>query len=307
MDHPEEFSKISGKISGIYCFTNKVNGKKLIGLSSDIRQRFSKYKSALKYGVFRNIYFQNSWNKHGDDNFEFSILELCSVNKLGPNERKWIKFYKSNVSKFGYNRSSGGVKNVKYIREVGRKISKSLMGHPTSDETKKKLSKSATGRIKSLETRRKLSKANKGKKRTLSTRKRISKAMKGRVFSEEHCKNLSKAKRGKPLSEKALKALIGRKASEEAKWNISKSFQKRFYKNKTGFKGVQGHGIKFKYGFSSAISYKNQRIYIGLFKTNWEAAEAYDKKAIELFGEGALTNKKIKIMELINVLQKRIE
>lgn len=43
-------------------------------------------------------------------------------------------------------------------------------------------------------------------------------------------------------------------------------------------------------GFSSFIRKNNSRMYIGQFKTELEAARAYDKKAIELYGENAILN-----------------
>jgi len=61
--------------------------------------------------------------------------------------------------------------------------------------------------------------------------------------------------------------------------------------NTTGFKGV----FKQTYSFNYFAQIKKARkvYYIGSFKTAIEAAQAYDKKAIELFGEYTLTNKKM--------------
>ena len=55
----------------------------------------------------------------------------------------------------------------------------------------------------------------------------------------------------------------------------------------TGYKGVFKNGSNT---FMACIVKDRKRIYIGNFKTALEASRAYDKKAVELFGEYAFTN-----------------
>lgn len=52
------------------------------------------------------------------------------------------------------------------------------------------------------------------------------------------------------------------------------------------FKGIKKHRKKFQ----AHIGYKNKLIYIGTFISDIEAARAYDKKALEIFGEFANIN-----------------
>lgn len=56
--------------------------------------------------------------------------------------------------------------------------------------------------------------------------------------------------------------------------------------NSSGFKGVHARGSRWIAG----ITHNRRLIHIGMFKTAEEAATAYDAKAVELFGEYALTN-----------------
>jgi len=56
--------------------------------------------------------------------------------------------------------------------------------------------------------------------------------------------------------------------------------------NSSGFKGVHARGSRWIAG----ITHNRKLIHIGMFKTAEEAARAYDAKAVELFGEYALTN-----------------
>lgn len=54
------------------------------------------------------------------------------------------------------------------------------------------------------------------------------------------------------------------------------------------YKGVSWHRSSKRW--QVLINYNKERIYLGLFTNEIEAAKVYDKKAIELFGEFARTN-----------------
>lgn len=58
--------------------------------------------------------------------------------------------------------------------------------------------------------------------------------------------------------------------------------------NTSGYKGV--YFDKSKKKFKAQIKLKQKPIFIGRYKTSIEAAQAYDKKAKELFGEFAYLN-----------------
>jgi group I intron endonuclease len=96
------------KVSGIYMIKNLTNEKIYIGQSVDIQKRFWDHKRELKYKTHRNSYIQRSWDKYGENNFLFEIIEEYPRELLNERETYWIKFYKSNNSTHGYNTNDGG-------------------------------------------------------------------------------------------------------------------------------------------------------------------------------------------------------
>lgn len=65
------------RICGIYTITNKINGKLYLGSSIDINKRWHKHKTELRKKRHKNQHLQNSWNKYGEHNFDFIIVEKC--------------------------------------------------------------------------------------------------------------------------------------------------------------------------------------------------------------------------------------
>lgn len=91
---------------GIYYIKNKTNGKMYIGKSIDIQKRWKSHKTQLKNGNHVNPHLQSSWDKYGDNAFEFSIIEECACEELNDREKYWIQFYDSFNN--GYNLTFGG-------------------------------------------------------------------------------------------------------------------------------------------------------------------------------------------------------
>lgn len=96
------------KISGIYCIENMINHKKYIGLSKNISQRFSNHKTHLNGGYHINDHLQSAWNKYGEDNFKFYIIETCCEGELKEKEIYYIKKYQTKNRLYGYNQTMGG-------------------------------------------------------------------------------------------------------------------------------------------------------------------------------------------------------
>ena len=96
------------KLCGIYCIENIVNNKKYIGMSRNIKRRWSEHKSHLNSNIHVNKYLQSAWNKYGENNFKFYIIETCNEDKLGERECYYIQFYHTLSHENGYNLTVGG-------------------------------------------------------------------------------------------------------------------------------------------------------------------------------------------------------
>lgn len=81
---------------GIYKFQNKKNNKIYIGQSNNIPRRFYEH-------LFRNEQIiDKAIKKHGIVNFDFQIIEECSIDELNQKESYWIEYYQSKIP-YGYN------------------------------------------------------------------------------------------------------------------------------------------------------------------------------------------------------------
>lgn len=119
-------------IQGIYKITCLADQKVYIGLSSDIEKRFKTHLSKLRHNHHVNAHLQGAWNKYGENNFTFEILELCdNQDQLKSKEIEYISLYNSTNHKYGYNITPGGdgvMDNSNH--EVGEKKSISTSRRP---------------------------------------------------------------------------------------------------------------------------------------------------------------------------------
>ena len=181
----ENQDELSKKKWCVYMHTNKFNGKRYIGITSQnpIRRwgtKGTKYK--------KNKHFWAAIQTYGWNNFQHEII-LCNetFEYACAVEKCLIKHYKSNAPMYGYNQSIGG--------------DKASLGRSLSDETKRKLSEINKGKVIPKETRDKISQSEKGRIFPDDVKKKISEGLKGRVLSEESKKKMSDAKKGNGTTE----------------------------------------------------------------------------------------------------------
>lgn len=154
------------KISGVYIILNKINGKFYIGSSVNIKSRWSLHKKQLRENSHHSKYLQRSWNKYGEENFLFSIMEECEREECLNIENKWLNFHNTSNIEYGYN-------TVKEAHNT--------LGYKHTAETRLKLKQLHKDRI---------------EKMTLEEfaeyKSVLSNARKGKVLSEKHSLALRK-------------------------------------------------------------------------------------------------------------------
>lgn len=128
----------------VYCHENKVNGKKYVGMTSQVPKR--RWNNGR--GYVNNKHFSRAIEKYGWHNFSHEILYTdLSRNEAEELEKKLIKEYDSANPLKGYNIELGGNSTKKIANETRLKISKALTGHKCSDETRKKISIANSGKV----------------------------------------------------------------------------------------------------------------------------------------------------------------
>lgn len=172
-------------ISGIYCIENIITNKKYIGQSINIKDRWSKHKSELNHQTHDNDYLQKAWNKYGENNFKFYIIERCNIKDLDEKEIYYIEYYNTLNRNYGYNLKSGGQCNGSQVTDyVKEKLSKALKKtYANNEEIREMRRKAALAQWSNPEIKAKILKENNGmygKHHTAEAKKKISEKRMGK-------------------------------------------------------------------------------------------------------------------------------
>jgi|WetSurMetagenome_2_1015567.scaffolds.fasta_scaffold121841_6 excinuclease UvrABC nuclease subunit len=80
--------------SGIYIIRNKINNHIYIGQTTNFKNREKQHFILLKNNKHHSNHLQNAFNKYGENNFEFKIIDrVKSINYLQKIEYLYIKKY----------------------------------------------------------------------------------------------------------------------------------------------------------------------------------------------------------------------
>lgn len=184
---------------GIYKIVNLIDNKVYIGQSKMLEIRKEQHFQKLRANKHGNRYLQFAFNKYGEENFKFEIIEECE--NLNERETYWFNYYKPNVYNLGH---TGNVQTMS--EETRKKIS--LGGRrPCKEETKIKISLSQKGKHRRKHTPEEIEKirqGNLGKKYSLETRQKMRISALGKKRSEESKLKNRLAHLGKKFSKEVI-------------------------------------------------------------------------------------------------------
>lgn len=253
----EFYFKIMSKICGIYKITSPT-GKIYIGQSVDIKRRWSDHKKMPISDKGNMLY--NSFLSHGVDSHKFEILERCSKEMLNEREIYYIEKYQTFDTEHGLNLTKGGDSKVVFSEKTLQKMSKAkkgvrpehLIGYKHSKETRDILREKSMGNKNWL-----------GKNHSEETKAKIREKRAYQVFTEETREKLSKASKGRKYPPEFGERLSLAQMGTKPKGPTSSKFYGVCY-------------LSTRYRWVARITLLRKRIHIGTFKTEIEAAKAYD-------------------------------
>lgn len=140
---------------GIYGIRNKVNNNLYIGKTgNNFGDRRDCHIAALRGGYGVNAHLQRAWNKYGEENFEFEVLQECNKkDDLNALEQEYIRMCKAlgccyNIADGG---EGGGMLGAHLSadakRKIGEKNRANMLGRKASEETRAKMSASQKARF----------------------------------------------------------------------------------------------------------------------------------------------------------------
>jgi group I intron endonuclease len=186
-------------LPGIYAIHHLGSGRFYIGSAhKSIAKRWREHKHYLRRKRHHSTLLQRAWDKYGENEFEFLVLETVSHHEIEQDPRIIITLeqiyldltlcYESgrgfNICKEAYSRYG-----MKASEETRAKLSAIMKGRKHSLETRQRMSLSRVGRKVSVKTREKLRILNLGKTITSEQRRNISQKLTGRKLTKEHRQN----------------------------------------------------------------------------------------------------------------------
>ncbi len=209
---------------GVYACIGSYQSKKLslpiyIGSSGNLKERIQhKHFSTLRSNIHDNIVFQNAWNKYGEKQFVWILLDECNDSKqLLELEQLYLDFCRPFIDEQrGF--------NINHIAD--KPPDTTGIPKPKTEITRRKMSEAGKKKIFTNEHKQNISRACQGEKNgffgkqhsevtkqkmkekwkfrkpvSIETRRKMSDSGRGRKFSEEHKRKIGESNKGRIVSQ----------------------------------------------------------------------------------------------------------
>lgn len=219
---------------GVYVIVSE-DGRKYIGSSSRVEQRFSEHRWNLNRGSHHSPYLQRIWSKRKGKGFTFDILEICAVEQLLSREQHFIDELKPI---FNSAQVAGSRRGVPASEATKAKISKAFKGRKLSAKARANMRRAQKLRAENIteEERRRLSEQMKRTMARPEMRKLASQRATLRNRDPDFRAKVSAGKKGRPgwipteetrrKRSEALKGRVNGPLAESVKRKISKAVKR---------------------------------------------------------------------------------
>jgi len=122
-------------LSGVYKILNLLDGKVYVGSSTrTIKRRLWEHLYRLRLNKHINSHLQNAFNKYGESNFKFEIVEFCNSEDCLIREQYYKDLWKSYDDNFGYDicKTAGNTLGVTWEADRRKKLEVYLANKPES-------------------------------------------------------------------------------------------------------------------------------------------------------------------------------
>lgn len=218
--------KLNNNCSGVYKISSKAKPHRYyIGSSVCIRRRWAGHLHDLRQNKHHSPKLQHHYNKYGEGDLEFTVIETCDRCNLIVQEQFFIDTYNP---WFNVLPNAFSCLGMKHSDEAKAKISESNRRRSVSEETKNKIRDAHIGKRLADETKIKMSAIRKGRKFSDEHKAKISESLSGRRVSEETREKLKMARKNRVITEETKRRLseshkgernyfYGKKHSEKTK------------------------------------------------------------------------------------------
>lgn len=194
-------------VTGVYAITCLPSGRKYIGSSENVRERFYRHRYRLRSGQHHITALQLDWNEYGEDAFEFRVVLTCKKGERFAAEQAGIDEALGGGLCYNPSPTAENARGYKLTPDQRVALSAALKGHATSAETRRKIGEANRAnwadRDITPEVRQHMAdmgRTGKGRPKSAEHRRKIGAAQQGRQFSEEHLANLRAGRRAGPAT-----------------------------------------------------------------------------------------------------------
>lgn len=173
----------------MYAIRQLSSGKVYIGSASrSFSHRWRRHKNELRDGVHHSPILQRAWDKYGEADFVWEIVELCDPEECITREQQWIDATGSCDPCKGFNiaKVAGSNRGSKFSPKARSNMSRAYFASDKRQQHLHKIIQMNRGRKRSIETCRKISEANTGRKCSPEVVERMRNDPRRKVLSDSH-------------------------------------------------------------------------------------------------------------------------